>query len=670
MKTIYSQLAFMGLMIGLTACSDIDIPGAPNEGLATVEELQIAVEGRNVTLTWSPVAGAAGYKVLCNDSEIANLEASVTSYTIRCAYDTKLTYTVKVVTANGLVSLGKSVHTYVEAPADPVTGAGHVGYLLTTATYQELPDDDEVAAAQWFKDVYVDGDKGAFFQPAEIATIDVKKYTTLWINIDRVGLEHGYQNLPFDGATIAALHKYVCDGGNLYLSKHATQLVAAIARIEDRLAPGIFSSGEGGTGDDIWCVNNVIGSGQAVKYDHRDHPLFTNLEGEDPNGYGFYNFPLEGPGMREDHNCMWDLNAYGFSGEPNVVINWQNETSSVVLATWGHVQDYCCAGIVDFQPAGEFKGEIIANGLSAYEFAQKDGNKYQSNIERLTRNTLDFLKEGGSSNIKAKAAYVLTAATPADLADDDEVAAAEWFKQQYVDKGLGIFIQPEEIATLDVTNYAMLWIHIDRVGLGLGWENLPQSLIDNIGAIHNYLRDGGNIYFSKHATQLVAGIARIEDRLAPGIFSSGEGGTGDDIWCVNNVIGSGQAIKYDHRSHAIFADLDGEDPNGYGFYNFPLEGPGMREDHNCMWDLNSYGFEGDPNVVANWEAATQSTVLATWGHVQDYCCAGIIEFGANSEFKGVAIANGLSAYEFNQAGGNVYQKNVNRLTQNIINYLR
>jgi hypothetical protein len=88
-----------------------------------------------------------------------------------------------------------------------------------------------------------------------------------------------------------------------------------------------------------------------------------------------------------------------------------------------------------------------------------------------------------------------------------------------------------------------------------------------------------------------------------------------------------------------------------------------------MWDLNSYGFTANPNVVANWEAATTSTVLATWGHVQDYCCAGIIEFLPEGEFLGSAICNGLSAYEFNQEGGNVYQANVELLTKNTIDYL-
>ena len=168
-------------------------------------------------------------------------------------------------------------------------------------------------------------------------------------------------------------------------------------RIEERLAPGIFGDGDGGVGTDVWCMNAVIGSGAETRYDHRSHAAFLGMETGDPNGYGHETIPLEGPGLREDHNCMWDLNAYGFAGSPNVVANWQDATASTVLATWGHVTDYCCAGIVEFHPTATYKGKVLAIGLSAYEFNQNapaEGrqNAYQANTERLTRNCIDYLK--------------------------------------------------------------------------------------------------------------------------------------------------------------------------------------------------------------------------------------------------------------------------------------
>ena len=107
--------------------------------------------------------------------------------------------------------------------------------------------------------------------------------------------------------------------------------------------------------------------------------------------FGHETFALEGPGWREDHNCCWDLNTYGFPGEPNTVADFEKATNSIVLATWAHVVDYCVAGIVEFLPTDERPGRCLAIGLSAYEFKQNTGNPFQSNVERLTKNCIDYL---------------------------------------------------------------------------------------------------------------------------------------------------------------------------------------------------------------------------------------------------------------------------------------
>ena len=100
--------------------------------------------------------------------------------------------------------------------------------------------------------------------------------------------------------------------------------------------------------------------------------------------------------MREDHNCMWDCNntSLEISNEPNVIKGFETATNSTVLATWAHVRDYCCAGIVDFNPDGDYLGRVLCIGLNAYEWNQNDRtNEYQSNIELLTKNCLDYLKQ-------------------------------------------------------------------------------------------------------------------------------------------------------------------------------------------------------------------------------------------------------------------------------------
>lgn len=274
-----------------------------------------------------------------------------------------------------------------------------------------------------------------------------------------------------------------------------------------------------------------------------------------------------------------------------------------------------------------------------------------------------------------KVGMLIAANSEAELEDDDEIAAVNWFKQTYGDKGQ--VLTAADAAKINPSDYPMLWIQIDRVGIGKGMNNLPACINSGslLAKLTEYVKDGGNLLLTKHATQLVAGLGRIENKFDVTIFSDGNGGEGTDIWTTNAVIGSSCSPAYDHRGHSIFSGLEVL-PKGvqYDHESYPLEGPGIREDHNCMWDLNAYGLPtlapDAKNVVDAFERITNSTVLATWGHVTDYCCAGIVEFNPTDEYKGRIIAIGLSAYEFNQNSGiNQYQKNTETLTKNSIDYL-
>ena len=273
-------------------------------------------------------------------------------------------------------------------------------------------------------------------------------------------------------------------------------------------------------------------------------------------------------------------------------------------------------------------------------------------------------------NIKVKpsgldltnAAYVITYNTPEEIEDDDEKASYAWFKKQFVN---GKVVTPAMLTSEDLSVYDVIWVHIDRVGIGAGWDKLPLST-DAIAALTTYYKNGGNLFLSNHATQLVVPLGRTE--RAPGIFADGEGGDGADVWTINANIG----MEYDHRSHPVFAGMVTSDQ--FSHETFPLIGPGRREDHNCMWDLNSYGFPGlypnAGNIVKAFEEENNATVLATWGHVTDYCCAGMVEFASTAEYQGTCIALGLAAYEWNQNSNlNVYQDNIVLMTKNILHYL-
>ncbi len=266
-----------------------------------------------------------------------------------------------------------------------------VGFFIGYEHVDEIVDDDERAAVQWFQEAYP---SGVIFTPSTIATLSKDEVKALWVMTDRVDIGSGWSNMPapfISSVAIKAIADYVKDGGNLLLTNHATQLLVPMGRLSDIYAPAIFGAGEGGQNPDVWGVNAVIGTNMAISYDHRSHRIFGNLATSTTDAHEFY--PLIGNGWKEDHNSMWDFNAIaGLEEMPSKLSDFEIKTNSIVLGTWQHVTDYACAGLIEFLPCGDFKGRVLANGIAAYEWNQNDhGNEYLPNIKTLTANCLNYL---------------------------------------------------------------------------------------------------------------------------------------------------------------------------------------------------------------------------------------------------------------------------------------
>lgn len=307
-----------------------------------------------------------------------------------------------------------------------------VAMLIPAASIDDIENAQEYAAANYFRTLHADG---TVISTSEASKIDASKMDVIWVHIDRCGL--GINNLPaeYSQEVIDALKSFVEQGGNLFLSKQATQLVHKIGRIDAAYAPNIFGDGEGGKGTDVWTVNTEIGyinkeADPTQYYDRTSHPIYAGLEVN--NDFGHPTFGLLGTSdgsemHREDHNCMWDLNPLVYTVEgANTVEKFEKQTQSVVLGQWGHVTDYAVAGIVEFLPAATFQGRIIANGLAAYEWAPREGlNGSKANLEKLTANTLTYL---------TKAADAIS-----DVEASADEAPARWFNLQ------GIAVAPDAL---------------------------------------------------------------------------------------------------------------------------------------------------------------------------------------------------------------------------------
>ena len=646
----------------LTSCSDVEYEAANfSEGVKNLIA-EYTQGNRQVTLRWDnpTMSGQSGIQIIKDDADITNLDQVVNSYFIKKApTNVDVSYTVKARYSDGRVSEGQTVRFNIAYEAQK---GGTMVAMLVADDYNNSADEKDAVA--WFQKNYVSTGKGVLLTPATIDDLDIEKQSACWVMCDRIGIEKGWQNLPGGLAstnTIEALKAFTADGGNLFLTNHATQLTVAVGRIADAYAPGIYGNGEGGQNGDIWGVHPIIGNVEGQIYDHSGHDIYYGMTYEPGLYAGIYTF--EGAGVKGDHNCMWDLNAYGLAANPNVVKAWEDLTNSTVLGTWNHVVDYCCAGIVDFNPTTTFAGRILAVGLAAYEWNLGGENSQQDQLEMFTANCLKYV----SAPVEQKVAMLV--ANDYEQSADEKDAVA-WFQKTYVNAGKGVIFTPATIDDLDIEQNPMCWVMCDRVGIEHGWQNLPGDLAaaGTIDALKAYVADGGNLFLTNHATQLTVAVGRIADAYAPGIYGNGAGGPNGDIWGVHPIIGNVEGQIYDHSKHSIYWGMTYEPDLFAGIYAF--EGPGVKGDHNCMWDLNAYGLAANPNVVKAWEDLTNSTVLGTWNHVVDYCCAGIVDFAPTTTIPGRILAVGLAAYEWNLEGENSKQDQLERFTSNCINYLK
>ena len=661
------SLALIAVLGTLTACTSVDLPESASDKNATVSTLSYEnpAGSRKVILNWvNPAGDIVGIQIIKDGADIIELEGAPTSYLIKKApTNVDVTYTIKARFADGTLSKGQTIHVFVAYEAQK---GGSMIAMLVPEDYAS-GSADEADAVAWFQKKYVNSGRGILLTPATIDDLDIEKHSACWVMCDRIGIDRGWQNLPGNlasDATIEALKAFCGDGGNLLLTNHATQLTVALGRIAEAYAPGIYGSGEGGHNNDIWGVHPIIGNVEGQIYDHSSHDIYRGMTYEPSLYAGIYCF--EGAGVKGDHNCMWDLNAYGLAPNPNVVKAWEELTNSTVLGTWNHVVDYCCAGIVDFEPTTTFAGRVLAIGLAAYEWnLGGTENEKQDQLEMFTANCLKY--------VSAPAGQKVAMLVPEDYATDsaDEADAVAWFKKNYVDVGRGVIFTPSTIDDLDSEQNPMCWVMCDRVGIDRGWQNLPGNLADGatINALKAFCGDGGNLLLTNHATQLTVALGRIAEAYAPGIYGSGEGGHNNDVWGVHPIIGNVEGQIYDHSNHAIYWGMTYEPSLYAGIYCF--ESAGVKGDHNCMWDLNAYGLAPNPNVVKAWEELTNSTVLGTWNHVVDYCCAGIVDFQPTTTLAGRVLAIGLAAYEWNLGGTeNEKQSELERFTANCISYLK
>lgn len=288
-----------------------------------------------------------------------------------------------------------------------------------------------------------------------------------------------------------------------------------------------------------------------------------------------------------------------------------------------------------------------------------------------------------TASVRCITGFLSDAPTRQGIEDDDVKAAADWFFANYADD-VAKYVSFQDIknGTVDLSQYKVLWFYYDRNDA----FQLPADSQDPdvLNAIKNWYKAGGNLYLAGYANQYLWDLGRITDQYFR-VIGGGGGFENGDTWTINTKI----AKTYDQSVHPIYAGIPMNNVDGRK--EFPVLGPGWREDHNYVIEkIPEYmvdvlgvpidptvGFNENPNVYNAFTSRNNAEWLGTWGGINDYFMTGIMELKPNSEFQGTAIFQGIGGIEYNQnnqgainpEGLNVHQGNVDRLTKNTISYL-
>ena len=527
-------------------------------------------------------------------------------------------------------------------------------------------DDDEQAAYDWFiGNDNLQGLDKVVFTPDNISTLNAKDVKVLWIPINRLGDNIDVVKPKAIYDHVETLMNYVKNGGNLYLTNHATLLVSAIGRIAEQYKPNTVSYGAPAENKDPWGVNPRF-----ADMDYRGHVLYSGFDAGSKGNLWNDNYFLNSGSSKEDHNCLWT----GISSYTDFI----NATNSHILGKWSQNSDTNNFGVVEFMPNGDYKGTILCNGLAAYEW-NCEGNEYVDNIKKFTENSISYL-----ATINKKIGFLVPGTDYSqkykDWGADDDAKALEWFQSFYGAKAN--VVTPEELASLNPAEVSVLWVPINHDGVS-AYEKINEVYLNSVDALKSYAQKGGNLYLTNYAALFVEKMGRTNgNNLGEGLYANQY-----EIkkWDFTENERKDNGIRY-------IITLDGNkgfDKSGY----FPYAGLadnsgilktsqyGLKEHHGIMWELNGNIGNSNPEKFKKFEEGTHSVIWGLPDIIGDYARASVIEFQPYNEYLGTIFANGDFSYEWDEAarngegepqdgtGKNIFQYNIERYTSNILNHL-
>lgn len=353
-------------------------------GASPVTNVSGMQNDNGVLLTWSnPSTSITGITITFGKQTIT-LPPNTSSYQFNNVPIGS--YVVTFVTKNSSNQVSNTVYLPFKVGA---TIVAYLGIYSDSTTLLTTGDDDEIAAAKWLFNKYPTS-RYISFNQVKNGTVDLSQIRVLWWNYD-LTTTTALPAIALDPAVVSSLTSYYKKGGNLLFNQYAVQYFWTLGRLTIPYFTQ-FDGGVGGSNPDVWGVGVNIHS----KHDQSSHPLYKNIS-MTTQADGRKTFPVIGAGWKENHNAVIVRIPEYYGGLANdnetAYNNFVSDNNAVWLGLWDGIGDYFTAGILELQPKNDYQGSSLFIGIGGIEWNQNGTvNPYQSNIQQLYNNAIDYLK--------------------------------------------------------------------------------------------------------------------------------------------------------------------------------------------------------------------------------------------------------------------------------------
>lgn len=254
----------------------------------------------------------------------------------------------------------------------PRTHGRKIGYINWEDT--EKTQGQENAWA-WLKATYPDSCDILSLWDIQHGWVDMDQYALIWYHTRGVA---GNGTLPFrayDSELVEQMKAYTNTGGNLLLTGMAPRWLETLSLVPQGCAPNNFYGHEA-----LYTISD------GVTPTDKSHPVFANLS------YTGDKIHIISDGCTiENNTSAWYLASWG--GYDNELRTWETRTGGKALAT-DMVDGNTVTRVVmaEWAPSSSRGAYVITVNTGLYDWAVVEQNAHHEQMERLTRNAIEYLR--------------------------------------------------------------------------------------------------------------------------------------------------------------------------------------------------------------------------------------------------------------------------------------